>query len=192
MQNSSAQCGRGEQQLWCGGRTSSRLVHKPIAVPTTDGCVDKGCEKERTWSNDVRMWHCSMWRWRDKHNWVLEDLEESIREQRDEDQQTKRWRMSLKLKGKINKTVVRPALLYRAVIWATTIGQDARLEVNEMTMLRWMCGVTGMKLAHQRADSQSQSGSDRRVKRGLIHRPIHALAAGSARENILAAFGAAH
>ena len=49
-----------------------------------------------------------------------------------------------------------------------------------------------MKLAHQRADSQSQSGSDRRVKRGLIHRPIHALAAGSARENILAAFVAAH
>ena len=51
----SAQCGWGEQQLWCGGRTSSRLVHKPIAVPTTDGCVDKGCEKERTWINDVRM-----------------------------------------------------------------------------------------------------------------------------------------
>ena len=55
MQNSSAQCGRGEQHLWCGGRTSSRLVHKPIAVPTTDGCVDKGCEKERTWINDVRI-----------------------------------------------------------------------------------------------------------------------------------------
>ena len=37
--------GRGKQQLWCGGRTSSRLGHKPIAVPTPDGCVDKGCEK---------------------------------------------------------------------------------------------------------------------------------------------------
>ena len=42
-------------EAWCGGRTSSRLVHKPIAVPTPDGCVDKGCEKERTWINDVRM-----------------------------------------------------------------------------------------------------------------------------------------
>ena len=38
MQNSNAQCGRRKQQLWCGGRTSSRLVHKPIAVPTPDGC----------------------------------------------------------------------------------------------------------------------------------------------------------
>ena len=26
----SAQCDRGEQQLWCGCRTSSRLGHKPI------------------------------------------------------------------------------------------------------------------------------------------------------------------
>ena len=26
--------------------------------------------------------------------------------------------------------------------WATTRGQEARLEVNEMRMLRWMCGVT--------------------------------------------------
>ena len=26
--------------------------------------------------------------------------------------------------------------------WVTTRGQEARLEVNEMRMLRWMCGVT--------------------------------------------------
>ena len=26
--------------------------------------------------------------------------------------------------------------------WATRRGQGARLEVNEMRMLRWMCGVT--------------------------------------------------
>ena len=51
----SADGSRGEQQLWCGGRTSSRLGHQPIAVPTPDGCVDKGCEKERTWINDVRI-----------------------------------------------------------------------------------------------------------------------------------------
>ena len=48
----------------------------------------------------------------------------------------------MKLKGKVYKTVVRPALLYGAVTWATTRGQEARLEVNEMRMLRWMCGVT--------------------------------------------------
>ena len=50
--------------------------------------------------------------------------------------------MPVKLKGKVYKTVVRPALLYGAETWATTRGQEARLEVNEMRMLRWMCGVT--------------------------------------------------
>ena len=44
----------------------------------------------------------------------------------------------MKLKGKVDKTVARPA----AETWATTRGQEARLEVNEMRMLRWMCGVT--------------------------------------------------
>ena len=48
----------------------------------------------------------------------------------------------MKLKGKVYKTVVRPALLYGAETWTTTRGQEARLEVNEMRMLRWMCRVT--------------------------------------------------
>ena len=51
-------------------------------------------------------------------------------------------RMPVKLKGKVYKTVVMPALLYGADTWATTRGQEARLEVNEMWMQRWMCGVT--------------------------------------------------
>ena len=51
-------------------------------------------------------------------------------------------RMPVKLKGKVYKTVVRPALVYGAGTWATTRGQEARQEVNEMRMLRWMCGVT--------------------------------------------------
>ena len=51
-------------------------------------------------------------------------------------------RMPVKLKGKVYKTVVRPALLYGADTWPTTRGQEARLEVNEMRMLRWVCGVT--------------------------------------------------
>ena len=49
----------------------------------------------------------------------------------------------MKLKGKVYKTVVRPALLYGAETWAKTRGPEARLEVNVMRMLRWMCGVTG-------------------------------------------------
>ena len=33
-------------------------------------------------------------------------------------------------------------MLYGAETWATTRGKKARLEVNEMRMLIWMCGVT--------------------------------------------------
>ena len=48
----------------------------------------------------------------------------------------------MKLKGEVYKHVVRQALLYGAVTWATTRRQEARLEVNEMRMQRCMCGVT--------------------------------------------------
>ena len=48
----------------------------------------------------------------------------------------------MKLKGKVYRTVVRPAMLYGAETWATTKRQESRIEVNEMRMLRWMCGVT--------------------------------------------------
>ena len=51
-------------------------------------------------------------------------------------------RMRMKLKWKVYRTVVRPAMLYGAETWATTKRQESRIEVNEMRMLRWMCGVT--------------------------------------------------
>ena len=38
--------------------------------------------------------------------------------------------------------MVTPALLHGAETWATIRGQESRLEVNEMRMLRWICGVT--------------------------------------------------
>ena len=50
--------------------------------------------------------------------------------------------MPVKLRGKVYRTVVRPAMLYGAETWATTKRQESRIEVNEMRMLRWMCGVT--------------------------------------------------
>ena len=67
---------------------------------------------------------------------------ESSMEKLEETQWRRDRRMPVKLKGNVYKTVVRPALLYGAETWATTKGQEARLEVNEMRMLRWMCGVT--------------------------------------------------
>lgn len=51
-------------------------------------------------------------------------------------------RVPVKLKGKVYKSVVRPAMLYGAETWATTKGDEKRLEVQEMKMLRWMMGVT--------------------------------------------------
>ena len=54
MQNSSAQCGRGEQQLWGGGRATPRLGIKPIPVPTHYRCVDK----LGTWINRLRLLSC--------------------------------------------------------------------------------------------------------------------------------------
>ena len=45
-------------------------------------------------------------------------------------------------KPEVYKTVVRLAKLYGAETWATTREQEARLEVNETRVLRWMCGMT--------------------------------------------------
>ena len=51
-------------------------------------------------------------------------------------------RMTMKLKRRIHTTVIRPALIYGAETWTTTKRGEERLNVNEMRMLRWSCGVT--------------------------------------------------
>ena len=51
-------------------------------------------------------------------------------------------RISLRVKGKVYKTVVRPAMMYSAETWAVKKAQEKLQEVAEMRMLRWMSGVT--------------------------------------------------
>ncbi|XP_048001453.1 uncharacterized protein LOC125238221 [Leguminivora glycinivorella] len=50
--------------------------------------------------------------------------------------------MPIKTKGKIYKSVVRPAMLYDTECWTTNKVHENRLHVNEMKMLRWAGGVT--------------------------------------------------
>ena len=51
-------------------------------------------------------------------------------------------RINLRVKGKVYKTVVRPAMMYAAETWAVKKAQEKKLDVAEMRMLRWMSGVT--------------------------------------------------
>ena len=51
-------------------------------------------------------------------------------------------KIPVKLKGKVYKTVIRPAMLHAAETWATKETEEKRLEVQEMRMLRWMNGIT--------------------------------------------------
>ena len=55
-------------------------------------------------------------------------------------------KLSARVKGKIYKTAVRPALLYGLETIATTKNQEAKLEVAELRMLRWSLGVTRMDM----------------------------------------------
>lgn len=51
-------------------------------------------------------------------------------------------KMPVRVKGKIYKTVVRPALTYGAECWTIKKAHEQRLHTNEMKMLRWAGGVT--------------------------------------------------
>ena len=51
-------------------------------------------------------------------------------------------KMPLRLKGKIYRTVVRPALMYGSECWAPTRKHEQTMHTTEMRMLRWTCGVT--------------------------------------------------
>ena len=58
--------------------------------------------------------------------------------------------------GKVYRTVVRPTLMYGAETWALKRAQENKLEVAEMRMLRWMCGVT--KIRNERIRGTTKAG----------------------------------
>ena len=53
-------------------------------------------------------------------------------------------KIKVKLKRIVYKTVVRPATMCGVETWAVKKEQDKKLDVTEVRMLRWMCGVTTM------------------------------------------------
>ncbi len=60
-------------------------------------------------------------------------------------------RMYAKIKGKVYRAVVRPALMYRAETWALKKAHERKLEVADMRMVRWLCGVTRLdKIRNER------------------------------------------
>ena len=65
----------------------------------------------------------------------------------------------MKIKGKVYITVVRPALMYGAETLALKKAKDKKLEVAEMRMLRWMCGVTTLdKIRNERIRGTTKVG----------------------------------
>ena len=75
------------------------------------------------------------------------------------------------MKLKLYKTVIRPAMLYGVETWATTKRQHKRIEVTEMSMLRWMCGVTGkdkIRNEHIRGKTRVAQASNHREKIELV------------------------
>jgi hypothetical protein len=51
-------------------------------------------------------------------------------------------KIASRIKGKVYKTVVRPAMLYAMETIPLTKSQEAEMETTEMKMLRWAMGVT--------------------------------------------------
>ena len=51
-------------------------------------------------------------------------------------------RVPVKLKGKVHKTIIRPAMTYGLGTAPLRKTEEKKLDVTEMKMLRWMVGVT--------------------------------------------------
>lgn len=53
-------------------------------------------------------------------------------------------KINVRLKGKVYKTMVRPAMMYELETWPLKKTQERKLEMEEMNMPTWICGMTNM------------------------------------------------
>ena len=68
-------------------------------------------------------------------------------------------RISFGVKGKVYKTVVRPAMMYGAETWAVKKAQEKKLDVAEMRMLIRMSGVTKLdRISNERIIGTTKVG----------------------------------
>ena len=68
-------------------------------------------------------------------------------------------RIRFRVKGKVYKTVVRLAMMYGAETWAMKKAQEKKLDVAEMSMLRWMSGVTKLdRIRNERIRGTTEVG----------------------------------
>ena len=68
-------------------------------------------------------------------------------------------RMKVKIKGKVYKTIVRPAMVYGAETWTVKKAHEKKMEVAEMKMLRWVCGVTRLdKIGNEKIRGSTKVG----------------------------------
>ena len=116
------------EYMWMNGEDqdeSINLQQEEVKRATTfkylGSCVNDSGEMEEEVSHRIQSAWCN---WR-KTSGVLCDK-----------------RLNVKMKGKMYKSIVRPALLYSCETWPMKKAQERRMEVAEMRMLRWMCGVT--------------------------------------------------
>ena len=75
----------------------------------------------------------------------------------------------MKIKGKVYRTVVRPALtdVRGRDIWALKKAQEMKLEVAEMRMLRRMCGVPTLdKIRNEQNKRDNENGGNNKESTG--------------------------
>ena len=74
-------------------------------------------------------------------------------------------KMTVKITGKVYRTVVRPALTYGVETCALKKTQENKLEVAEMRMQRWMSGVTRVdKIRNERIRGTTNVGEIKQTK----------------------------